>query len=136
RGHHRRQRPRQAPGMERERPRRRSSGVNATLRRLTNVVMNGLTSLAAILVICPLLLILGFLLYRGISAINVDFFIHLPKPVGEAGGGVANAIVGGLIMAGLAVGLRLHLGILGGGYVAEPRGVRRPSVVGLRGGGV
>jgi phosphate transport system permease protein len=103
--------------------------VNALVRRLTNLVMNGLTSLAAILVICPLLLILGFLVYRGISAINLDFFIHLPKPVGEAGGGVANAIVGSLIMIGLAVLMGLPIGILGGVYLAESRDRRVPWLV-------
>jgi len=103
--------------------------VNATVRRLTNLVMNGLTFLAAIVVICPLLLILGFLVYRGISAINVDFFIHLPKPVGEAGGGVANAIVGSGIMIGLAASMGLPIGILGGVYLAESRDRRVPWLV-------
>jgi phosphate transport system permease protein len=103
--------------------------VNAAVRRLTNLAMSGLTCLAAILVICPLLLILGFLVYRGISAINVDFFIHLPKPVGEAGGGVANAIVGSLIMIGLAAGMGLPIGILGGVYLAESRDRHLPWLV-------
>ena len=103
--------------------------MNAAVRRLTNLAMNGLTCLAAILVICPLLLILGFLVYRGISAINIDFFIHLPKPVGEAGGGVANAIVGSLIMIGLAAGTGLPIGILGGVYLAESRDRRLPWLV-------
>jgi phosphate transport system permease protein len=96
------------------------------LRRLTNVTMNGLTFLAAIAVICPLVLILAFLVYQGISAINVDFFLQLPKPVGEPGGGVANAIVGSLIMIGLAIGMGLPIGILGGVYLAESRDPRLP----------
>jgi phosphate transport system permease protein len=103
--------------------------LNAIGRRLTNLAMSGLTALAALLVIAPLLLILGFLVYRGISAINIDFFIHLPKPVGEAGGGVANAIVGSLIMLGLAVGVGLPIGILGGVYLAESRDRRLPWFV-------
>ena len=103
--------------------------MNAAVRRLISLAMNGLTCLAAILVICPLLLILGFLVYRGISAINVDFFVHLPKPVGEAGGGVANAIVGSLIMIGLAAGMGLPIGILGGVYLAESRDRRLPWLV-------
>jgi phosphate transport system permease protein len=103
--------------------------MNAALRRLINLVMNGMTFLAAILVICPLLLVLGFLVFRGMSAINVDFFIHLPKPVGEPGGGVANAIVGSLIMIGLAVGMGLPIGVLGGVYLAESRDPRLPWLV-------
>jgi phosphate transport system permease protein len=103
--------------------------MRSIARRLLSVVMSGLTFLAAIVVICPLLLILGFLVYQGISAINVDFFIHLPKPVGEPGGGVANAIVGSLIMIGLAVCVGLPIGILGGVYLAESRDPRLPWMV-------
>ena len=95
-------------------------------RRLINWTMSGLTFLAAIAVICPLLLILAFLVYQGISAINLDFFTQLPKPVGEPGGGVANAIVGSLIMIGLAVGMGLPIGILGGVYLADSRDPRLP----------
>ena len=103
--------------------------MSPTLRRFANAVMSGLTFLAAILVICPLLLILGFLLYQGATAINVDFFVHLPKPVGEPGGGVANAIVGSLIMIGLAFCLGLPIGILGGVYLAESRDPLLPWAV-------
>ena len=80
-------------------------------RRLVSSAVGGLTAAAAILVVCPLLLIFGFLLYQGVSALNPDFFLHLPKPVGEAGGGVANAIVGSLIVIGLAVAVGLPIGI-------------------------
>ena len=103
--------------------------MRSIARRLLSLVMSGLTFLSAIVVICPLLLILGFLVYQGISAINVDFFIHLPKPVGEPGGGVANAIVGSLIMIGLAVCVGLPIGILGGVYLAESRDPRLPWMV-------
>jgi len=103
--------------------------MTPAIRRLINQVMAGVTFLAAILVICPLLLILAFLVYQGISAINVDFFTQLPKPVGEPGGGVANAIVGSLIMIGLAVAMGLPVGILGGVYLAESRDRRLPWAV-------
>jgi phosphate transport system permease protein len=88
-----------------------------------------LTLLSALAVICPLLLIFGFLLVKGASALNVDFFTHLPKPVGEPGGGVANAIVGSLVMIGLAVCAGLPIGIAGGVYLAESRDRRLPWVV-------
>jgi len=97
-------------------------------RRSVNVVMSGLAALAAGLVILPLLLIFGFLLWQGASAVNVDFFTHLPKPVGEVGGGMANAIVGSLILIALAAALGLPLGILGGLYLAESRDRRLPWV--------
>jgi phosphate transport system permease protein len=99
------------------------------VRRLIDVGMRALSLLAALLVVLPLLLIFGFLLYQGASAINVDFFVHLPKPVGEPGGGVANAIVGSLIMIALAVCLGVPVGVLGGVYLAESRDRRLPWLV-------
>ncbi len=95
--------------------------MTAGRRRAVNVIMSGLAALAAGLVVLPLLLILGFLVWQGASAVNVDFFTHLPKPVGEVGGGMANAIVGSLILIALAAALGLPLGILGGVYLAESR---------------
>jgi phosphate transport system permease protein len=103
--------------------------VSASRRRVTSVVMSGATALAAGLVVLPLLLILGFLVYQGATAVNLEFFLHLPKPVGEAGGGMANAIVGSLVLVALAGGLGLPLGILGGVYLAESRDRRLPWIV-------
>jgi phosphate transport system permease protein len=100
--------------------------VNAAPRRLTNGAMALLTALAALTAILPLVLILTFLVYQGASAVNLDFFIRLPRPVGEPGGGMANAIVGTLILLGLAAGLGLPLGILGGVYLAETTDRRLP----------
>jgi phosphate transport system permease protein len=102
--------------------------VSARSRRAKNVMMSAATATAAGLVVLPLLRIFGFLLYQGASALNLDFFTHLPKPVGEAGGGMANAIVGSLILVGLAACLGLPLGILGGVYLAESRDRRLPWV--------
>ena len=98
-------------------------------RRAVDRIMRGLAALAALLVILPLILIFGFLLVRGASAVNGAFFTQLPKPVGEPGGGMANAIVGSLVLIGLASGLGLPLGILGGIYLAESRDPRLPWVV-------
>ena len=98
-------------------------------RRFVNQAMSGVMLFSAMLVILPLLMIAGFLLYEGASAINLDFFIHLPKPVGEPGGGVANAIVGSAIVIGLASCIGLPIGILGGVYLAESRDHRLPGVV-------
>ena len=60
---------------------------------------------------------------------NLDFFTHLPKPVGEVGGGMANAIVGSLILLALAAALGLPLGILGGMYLAESQDRRLPLIL-------
>jgi len=100
--------------------------VKPRTRRAVNLLMSWLAAAAAGLVVLPLLLIFGFLLWQGASAVNVDFFTHLPKPVGEVGGGMANAIVGTLILLVLAAVLGLPVGILGGLYLAESRDRRLP----------
>jgi phosphate transport system permease protein len=90
--------------------------------------MGAATAIAAGLVVLPLLLILIFLLHQGASAVNLDFFTRVPKPVGEEGGGMANAIVGSLVLVGLASCLGLPIGILGGIYLAESRDRRLPWI--------
>jgi phosphate transport system permease protein len=103
--------------------------VRTGIRRAVNTVMESLTALAALLVVLPLILILAFLVYRGASAVNLEFFTQLPKPVGEPGGGMANAIVGTAILIGLASCLGLPLGVLGGVYLAESRDRRLPWII-------
>jgi phosphate transport system permease protein len=76
-------------------------------------------TLAAILVVVPLVAILGFLLVRGASSMSLDLLLHMPKPVGETGGGIANAIVGSAVILGLALGMGVPFGILAGVYVSE-----------------
>ncbi|HVP38989.1 MAG TPA: phosphate ABC transporter permease PstA [Candidatus Saccharimonadales bacterium] len=77
-------------------------------------------SLACVLLaLVPLISILAFIVSQGARAINLDFFIRLPKPVGEAGGGMANAILGTLELVGLACVLGLPVGILGGAFLSE-----------------
>jgi phosphate transport system permease protein len=100
-----------------------------TKRAIVNRLMNFLAGAAALLVLLPLVLVLGFLVYQGGSSLNLEFFTHMPKPVGEAGGGMANAIVGTLILIGLACCVGLPIGILGGLYLAESRDPRLPWVV-------
>src|SRR2546425_2456403 len=91
--------------------------------------MGAVTAGAAGIVVLPLVLILGFLLWQGATAVNVEFFTHLPKPVGEPGGGMANAIVGTLILLAIASCFGLPLGILGGLYLAESRDRKLPWTV-------
>lgn len=69
----------------------------------------------------PLIIILGFIIKNGISSINLDFFIHLPKPVGDYGGGISNAIIGTFIIVFLAFVIATPLSILAGIYLAENR---------------
>jgi phosphate transport system permease protein len=102
---------------------------NLSRRRAVNAAMNVLAGSAAVTVILPLILVFAFLLYEGGTALNLDFFTHLPKPVGEPGGGMANAIAGTLILIALACGLGLPVGVLGGLYLAESRDSRMPWLV-------
>src|SRR6516165_12531736 len=95
--------------------------ANHRRRKLINNLMQALTCICALCVVAPLFLVFYHVLKSGLSSVNWAFFTQLPKPVGEPGGGVANAIVGSLIMIGLAVGMGLPIGILGGVYLAESR---------------
>ena len=88
-------------------------------RRIVNIVAQVVATLCAIAVLIPLILIFTDLLSKGASSINFAFFTQLPKPVGEAGGGMANAIVGTLVLIGLASVIGLPIGVLAGVYLAE-----------------
>jgi phosphate transport system permease protein len=88
-------------------------------RRLINRLMEGVAVFSAVVTLLPLALILAFLIYQGISYINWDFFTKMPQPVGEAGGGMANGIVGTLILIGLASLIGVPMGVGAGVYVAE-----------------
>ena len=88
-------------------------------RKAVNNVMLTLTGVAAFGVVCVLFLILGYLIYNGGHSLNLNFFTQLPKPVGETGGGMANAIVGSLKLLLLAAVMGLPVGLLAGIYLAE-----------------
>ncbi len=88
-------------------------------RKFLNVVMLTLTGVAAFGVVAVLFLILGYLVWNGGKSLNFDFFTQLPKPVGETGGGMANAIVGSLKLLFLAALMGLPVGLMSGVYLAE-----------------
>ncbi|MBI4502078.1 MAG: phosphate ABC transporter permease PstA [Gemmatimonadetes bacterium] len=88
-------------------------------RRLVSRIMTAATVLAAVLAVVPLLLIFGDLVAKGVSSVNWDFFVNSPAAPGEPGGGVANAIVGTLIIVGLGALAGLPVGIGAGIYLAE-----------------
>ncbi len=95
------------------------ASTNHRLRKFKNALVQGLTCICAFLVVLPLGLIFYYVLASGIGAVNWDFFTQLPKPVGEAGGGMANAIVGTFELLGLAALLGVPTAILGGIFLAE-----------------
>ena len=88
-------------------------------RRVTDHVMTGLAILTVIIVLAPLLAIFGDLVYRGASSLNWAFFTQTPKPVGETGGGMANAIVGSILILGIASIIGVPFGVGAGIYLAE-----------------
>lgn len=88
-------------------------------RKAVNLAVNSLTFLAALIAILPLFLIFYYTVSKGIGRLNLEFFIEMPKPVGEPGGGMANAIVGTLILVGIGGAIGLPVGIMSGIYLAE-----------------
>jgi phosphate transport system permease protein len=88
-------------------------------RKLLNIVMLTLTGVAAFGVVAVLFLILGYLVWNGGKSLNLNFFTQLPKPVGETGGGMANAIVGSLKLLFLAALMGVPVGLMAGVYLAE-----------------
>ena len=92
---------------------------NNARRTATNYFINGLSILATVIVIAPLVAILVYLIYKGASSLNFAFFTHIPAPVGEQGGGMANSIVGSGIVLALASLMGIPVGIAAGVYLAE-----------------
>src|SRR5215471_18568820 len=95
-----------------------------TWRKFKSGLASIIATVAALLVIAPLGLVFYHLLVSGIGSVNLDFFTHTPKPVGEIGGGMANAIVGSGILLALAALIGVPVGVLGGVYLAEYGGAR------------
>ena len=88
-------------------------------RKIVDAIVRGACVVATAMAIVPLVVILGYIIFKGAAAITPSFFTDLPKPPGEAGGGMANAIVGTLTLVGLACAFGVPLGILAGVYLAE-----------------
>ncbi len=84
---------------------------------------------SVLLALVPLAFILFFVVSQGIQALNLEFFTNMPTPVGEAGGGMGNAIVGTLILAGLGSLFAIPIGILSGVYMSEYAGTRMAAAV-------
>ncbi|MFZ1978871.1 MAG: phosphate ABC transporter permease PstA [Bacteroidota bacterium] len=88
-------------------------------RKAKNTLMTSLSLLSVVVAVIPLFLIFFYTLLQGLSAINIDFFVQMPKPVGETGGGMANALVGTGILLGLGSIIGLPVSIMAGIYLAE-----------------
>ena len=96
-----------------------ASNFRSGFRAATDHLVTGLAILATVLVVLPLVAIFVYLLIKGASSLNLDFFIKNPVPVGETGGGMANAIVGSGVLLGIASVIGVPIGIGAGIYLAE-----------------
>ena len=101
------------------RPSLRVSKANRIRRSIMDGFVSSLAILATVAVIAPLVVILGYILFKGVSSLNLAFFTRIPAPVGEAGGGMANSIVGSGIILALASLMGIPVGISAGLYLAE-----------------
>jgi len=88
-------------------------------KKITSFIMMSLTFVAALIAIVPLVLIFYYTISKGITYLNFNFFTAMPKPVGEPGGGMANAIVGTLILIGIGGSIGVPVGIMTGIYLSE-----------------
>jgi phosphate transport system permease protein len=108
----------------------KTSKANKLWRVFANHAATGLAILSTILVVAPLVAIFAYLLYKGASSLNLAFFTQVPKPVGESGGGMANAIVGSGILLAIGSLLGVPIGIGAGIFLAEfGRGGKLANIV-------
>ena len=95
-----------------------------TRRKTSNIAMQALCGFATFLAIIPLVLVISYILIKGLAVLNLDFFTQVQKPANDVGGGMKHSIVGTLMMVGLACGIGLPFGIMGGIYLSEFGGNR------------
>ena len=100
-------------------PRNTASSANRNWRNATNHLATFLSIVATILVVAPLVAIFAYLLYKGASSLNWAFFTQIPKPVGEVGGGMANAILGSALLLAVGSVIGVPIGIASGIFLAE-----------------
>jgi phosphate transport system permease protein len=103
--------------------------ANLRRRKIFSGIFEALCGLAVIIALIPLAMILFYVIKEGFGALNLDFFLHMPKPVGESGGGMANAIVGTLILIGIAALFAVPIGCMCGIHLAEYPGTKFSSIV-------
>jgi phosphate transport system permease protein len=97
-------------------------------RGLSHVIV-ALCGASVLLALVPLALVLFYVVSQGIGALNLAFFTNMPTPVGESGGGMANAIVGSLMVTGFGALFAIPVGVISGIYAAEYAGTRFASAV-------
>ena len=102
---------------------------NYALRKFKSDFMMTITVAATVITLIPLFLVLGYLLFKGATSLNWAFFTHMPAPVGEKGGGMANAIIGTFEVVGIACLIGVPIGVGAGLFLAEHRNHRLADAV-------
>jgi phosphate transport system permease protein len=103
--------------------------THVAYRKLISTLFVAFCALSVLLALVPLVLILFFVISQGVQALNLEFFTRMPQPVGEPGGGMANAVVGTLILTSLGSLLAIPIGIMSGVYMSEYAGTRFAALV-------
>jgi phosphate transport system permease protein len=98
-------------------------------RKIVSNTMVGLSGAAVVVALVPLVILLFYIVEKGVRSLNWDFFTKIPKPVGEIGGGMANAIVGSLELIALGSAMAIPVGVLAGIYVAEYRSTKLATAI-------
>ena len=98
-------------------------------RKALSSVFVGFCALSVLVALVPLAFVLFYVVSQGITSVNLNFFTRMPRPVGEPGGGMANAIVGTLMLTGLGSLMAVPIGVLSGVYMSEYAGTRIAAVI-------
>ena len=98
-------------------------------RKALSHVIVGLCALAVLVALVPLAFVLFYVVTQGVTSLSLSFFTERPKPVGETGGGMANAIVGSMIVVAIGALFAIPIGIISGIYASEYAGSRMASTV-------
>jgi len=103
--------------------------IATTRRKVASSLFVAFCAVSVLGALVPLGFVLFFVVGQGIRSVTLDFFLQMPKPVGEPGGGMANAIAGTLMLSGLAAAMAVPIGVISGVYMSEYMGTRFASLV-------
>src|SRR6201985_1297412 len=101
------------------------------IRNTKSALFKGLIVFLAFLITIPLIIVLLYIIKQGVTQVNWHFLTHVPAPVGEAGGGISNALVGSIIIIAMSSIVAIPVGILAGIYLSENPGTRLAYYSGL-----
>ncbi len=101
----------------------------SNIRKIKSIFMTFLMLCATVAILFPLVVIFVHIVKMGFSSINLDFFTHIPKPTGESGGGMANGMVGSLVLIAMASIIGLPIGIFGAIYLVEYGGGKFSNII-------